>query len=112
MSESTFPVGHFLAGWLRHDRIDADQRRLPIGQVSRSAGETLRSDYGQARRTCETGVFLLGESLTVMLYSVLEQGEVCHEMVLDFPYLDQVIHEILRLYSPVVRFSLWLLLLA
>jgi len=34
----------------------------------------------------------------------LEQfGEVGHEMILDFPYLDQVINEVLRMYSPAVR---------
>jgi len=32
-----------------------------------------------------------------------EHGKVCHEMILDFPYIDQFIHEVLRMYSPVPR---------
>ncbi|XP_046646973.1 cytochrome P450 3A24-like [Daphnia pulicaria] len=30
-------------------------------------------------------------------------GEVNHEMILDFPYVDHVIHEVLRMYPPAVR---------
>jgi cytochrome P450 len=31
------------------------------------------------------------------------QSEVNHEMILDFPYVDHVIHEVLRMYPPVPR---------
>jgi len=34
---------------------------------------------------------------------VEKYGDVCHEMILDFPYLDGIIHEVLRLYSPLPR---------
>ncbi|XP_046636806.1 cytochrome P450 3A2-like [Daphnia pulicaria] len=32
-----------------------------------------------------------------------EYGEVCHEMVQDLPYLEMVIHEVMRIYSPFLR---------
>ena len=31
------------------------------------------------------------------------QGEVSHDMILDFPYVDYVIHETLRMYPPAAR---------
>jgi len=34
---------------------------------------------------------------------VEKYGDVCHDLVLDFPYVDGIIHEVLRLYSPVPR---------
>lgn len=44
------------------------------------------------------------EKLYDQVMSKLEQyGEVSHDMILDFPYLDQIINEVLRMYSPVVR---------
>ena len=32
-----------------------------------------------------------------------EQGEVSHEMILNFPYLDYVINEVLRMHPPATR---------
>ena len=32
-----------------------------------------------------------------------EKGEVCHEMVQDLPYLEMVIQEVMRIYSPFLR---------
>nr|QST15050.1 CYP360A10 protein [Diaphanosoma celebensis] len=32
-----------------------------------------------------------------------EYGKVCHEMLADFPYVEQVVKEALRLYSPIPR---------
>nr|QST15048.1 CYP360A8 protein [Diaphanosoma celebensis] len=39
----------------------------------------------------------------LIVQKVEEHGEVCHEMFWDFPYADQVINEVLRLYAPAVR---------
>nr|QST15043.1 CYP360A3 protein [Diaphanosoma celebensis] len=44
------------------------------------------------------------ERLHEEIMSKVEQyGDVSHEMILDFPYVDQVVHEVLRMYSPVPR---------
>lgn len=36
----------------------------------------------------------------------LKQGEINHEMILNFSYVDNVIHEILRMYPPAPRFPI------
>nr|QST15041.1 CYP360A1 protein [Diaphanosoma celebensis] len=44
------------------------------------------------------------ERLHEEIMSKVEQyGDVSHEMILDFPYVDQVVHEVLRMYSPATR---------
>jgi len=37
----------------------------------------------------------------LVMEKIDQYGEVCHEMILDMPYLDHFINEILRLYPPV-----------
>ena len=34
---------------------------------------------------------------------IVFKGEVKHEMILDFPYVDHVVNEVLRMYPPVPR---------
>ncbi len=34
------------------------------------------------------------------------KDDVCHEMIQNLPYLDQVIHEVLRFYPPAMRWVL------
>nr|QST15047.1 CYP360A7 protein [Diaphanosoma celebensis] len=44
------------------------------------------------------------EKLYEEIVSKIEKhGEVCHEMILDFPYVEQVINEALRMYPPAPR---------
>nr|QST15044.1 CYP360A4 protein [Diaphanosoma celebensis] len=38
-----------------------------------------------------------------IMNKVEQCGDVSHEMILDFPYVDQVVHEVLRMYSPAPR---------
>ena len=33
----------------------------------------------------------------------VHKGDINHDMILDFPYVDNVIHEVLRMNSPVPR---------
>lgn len=39
------------------------------------------------------------------------QGEVCHDMVKDLPYMDQVINEVMRLYPSLPRLYIQLYML-
>ena len=38
-----------------------------------------------------------------MMKIIVFKGEVKHEMILDFPYVDHVVNEVLRMYPPVPR---------
>nr|QST15042.1 CYP360A2 protein [Diaphanosoma celebensis] len=70
----------------------------------------LLAGFDSTAMTLSTACYLLAknpqvqEKLYEEIMSKLEHyGQVCHEMIVDFPYVDQVIHEVLRLYPPAPR---------
>lgn len=59
--------------------------------------------------TLSSTIYLLAKNpevqqkLLALIDEKLEQhGEICHEMFVDFPYIDQVINEVQRFYSPAI----------
>jgi len=68
----------------------------------------LLAGFDTTANTLSSACFVLArhpdiqERIHELIMSKIDQyGDVCHEMILDLPYLDHFVNEVLRMYSPV-----------
>ena len=111
MISTAITVGHLFTGRIRYNVVSADAFFLRVGQESGHSRKALRPSHGQIGTTRTSADPLVtvekGNPKKTLCPIGCQQGEVCHEMVLDFPYLDQFIREVLRMYPALPRLTLW-----
>ena len=111
MISTAITVGHLFTGRIRYNVVSADAFFLRVGQESGHSRKALRPSHGQIGTTRTSADPLVtvekGNPRKTLCPIGCQQGEVCHEMVLDFPYLDQFIREVLRMYPALPRLTLW-----
>ena len=92
---------------LRNDIADHEPPGLRTGQASGHPAEALRPSQGKTRHPREYTRFNTAEnssSTETLLHPI--QGQVTHDMIIELPYMEQIIQETLRLHPILYRYPL------
>lgn len=93
-------------GRLRDNSNNAKQHSLFVGKKSWNTRKTLQKHFAEAWKICKIEDFLnkFFRFISHCKYYFHVKGEVNHDMILDIPYLDQVMNEVLRMYPTATRY--------